>query len=74
MGLDWTDRLILSTIINQFQGGPVGLEAVAAATGEDVKTIEEAYEPYLLQIGFLNRTPRGRVATTAAYQHLESLV
>ncbi|MGK7939035.1 MAG: Holliday junction branch migration DNA helicase RuvB [Crocosphaera sp.] len=69
-GLDWTDRLILETMINQFNGGPVGLEAVAAATGEDAKTIEEVYEPYLLQIGYLNRTPRGRVVTPAAYQHL----
>ncbi|MEM8779121.1 MAG: Holliday junction branch migration DNA helicase RuvB [Cyanobacteria bacterium P01_G01_bin.49] len=69
-GLDWTDRLILETMINQFNGGPVGLEAIAASTGEDSKTIEEVYEPYLLQIGYLNRTPRGRVATTAAYQHL----
>ena len=70
-GLDWTDRLVLSTIIKQFRGGPVGLEAVAAATGEDAKTIEEVYEPYLLQIGYINRTPRGRIATEAAYQHLE---
>lgn len=69
-GLDWTDRLVLSTIIDQFRGGPVGLEAIAAATGEDSKTIEEVYEPYLLQTGFLNRTPRGRVATVEAYQHL----
>nr|WP_265266565.1 Holliday junction branch migration DNA helicase RuvB [Spirulina subsalsa] len=69
-GLDWTDRLVLGTIIEQFRGGPVGLEAVAAATGEDSKTIEEVYEPYLLQIGFLNRTTRGRVATEAAYEHL----
>ncbi|EAZ91980.1 Holliday junction branch migration DNA helicase RuvB [Crocosphaera chwakensis] len=69
-GLDWTDRLILETMITQFDGGPVGLEAVAAATGEDAKTIEEVYEPYLLQIGYINRTPRGRVVTTAAYQHL----
>ncbi len=69
-GLDWTDRLILNAIINQFKGGPVGLEAVAAATGEDAKTIEEVYEPYLLQIGYLNRTPRGRVATEDAYEHL----
>ncbi|WP_013325323.1 Holliday junction branch migration DNA helicase RuvB [Gloeothece verrucosa] len=69
-GLDWTDRLVLSTIIEQFKGGPVGLEAVAAATGEDAKTIEEVYEPYLLQIGYLNRTSRGRIATEAAYQHL----
>jgi holliday junction DNA helicase RuvB len=70
MGLDWTDRLVLTTIIQQFKGGPVGLEAVAAATGEDARTIEEVYEPYLLQIGYLNRTPRGRVATAAAYDHL----
>ncbi len=70
MGLDWTDRLVLSAIIEQFRGGPVGLEAVAAATGEDSKTIEEVYEPYLLQIGFLNRTHRGRIATEAAYKHL----
>jgi Holliday junction DNA helicase RuvB len=69
-GLDWTDRLILSTIIEQFHGGPVGLETIAAATGEDIKTIEEVYEPYLLQIGYLNRTPRGRVAMAAAYEHL----
>jgi Holliday junction DNA helicase RuvB len=70
-GLDWTDRLVLTTIIEQFKGGPVGLEAVAAATGEDVKTIEEVYEPYLLQIGYLNRTPRGRVVTEQAYKHIE---
>ncbi len=69
-GLDWIDRLVLTTIIEQFKGGPVGLEAVAAATGEEAKTIEEVYEPYLLQIGYLNRTPRGRVATAAAYRHL----
>ncbi|HHP7230480.1 MAG TPA: Holliday junction branch migration DNA helicase RuvB [Xenococcaceae cyanobacterium] len=69
-GLDWTDRLVLMTAIEQFQGGPVGLEAIAAATGEDAKTIEEVYEPYLLQIGYLNRTHRGRVVTQAAYQHL----
>ncbi|MGK7892636.1 MAG: Holliday junction branch migration DNA helicase RuvB [Xenococcus sp. (in: cyanobacteria)] len=69
-GLDWTDRLVLSTMIEQFQGGPVGLEAIAAATGEDSKTIEEVYEPYLLQIGYLNRTHRGRIATEAAYKHL----
>ena len=70
MGLDWTDRLVLKTMIEQFLGKPVGLEAVAAATGEDAKTIEEVYEPYLLQIGYLNRTPRGRVVTAAAYEHL----
>ena len=71
MGLDWCDRLILTTIIKQFKGGPVGLETVAAATGEDRKTIEEVYEPYLLQIGYLNRTNRGRIATEAAYKHLD---
>ncbi len=69
-GLDWTDRLVLNTTIEQFNGGPVGLEAIAAATGEDSKTIEEVYEPYLLQIGYLNRTHRGRIVTQAAYEHL----
>lgn len=69
-GLDWTDRKMLSVIIEQFNGGPVGLETIAAATGEDTQTIEEVYEPYLMQIGYLSRTPRGRVATKAAYNHL----
>ena len=69
-GLDWTDRLVLNTIIQQFNGGPVGLEAIAAATGEDRKTIEEVYEPYLLQNGYLSRTHRGRVATNKTYEHL----
>lgn len=69
-GLDWTDRLVLSTMVEQFNGGPVGLEAIAAAMGEDSKTIEEVYEPYLLQIGYLNRTHRGRVVTPQAYEHL----
>ncbi|NEP09326.1 MAG: Holliday junction branch migration DNA helicase RuvB [Symploca sp. SIO2C1] len=69
-GLDWTDRLVLSVMIERFDGGPVGLEAVASATGEDAQTIEEVYEPYLLQIGYLHRTPRGRVATAAARKHL----
>ena len=69
-GLDWTDRLVLNTIIQQFNGGPVGLEAIAAATGEDRKTIEEVYEPYLLQIGYLSRTHRGRMVTEKACQHL----
>jgi Holliday junction DNA helicase RuvB len=69
-GLDWTDRLVLNTIIEQFNGGPVGLEAIAAATGEDRKTIEEVYEPYLLQNGYLNRTHRGRMVTAKACQHL----
>jgi holliday junction DNA helicase RuvB len=69
-GLDWIDRLLLQTAIDQFNGGPVGLEALAAATGEDRQTIEEVYEPYLLQIGYLQRTPRGRVVTDAARRHL----
>ncbi len=69
-GLDWTDRLVLNTIIEQFRGGPVGLEAIAAATGEDRKTIEEVYEPYLLQNGYLSRTHRGRIATDKAWKHL----
>jgi holliday junction DNA helicase RuvB len=69
-GLDWIDRLLLQTAIEQFNGGPVGLEALAAATGEDRQTIEEVYEPYLLQIGYLQRTPRGRVVTNAARRHL----
>lgn len=71
LGLDWTDRLVLSTMIEQFNGGPVGLDAIAAATGEDARTIEEVYEPYLLQLGFINRTPRGRIASPAAYEHLD---
>lgn len=70
LGLDATDRLLLSTMINQFQGGPVGLDALAAAMGEDAKTIEEVCEPYLLQLGFILRTPRGRVVTEKAYKHM----
>jgi holliday junction DNA helicase RuvB len=69
-GLDWTDRRLLSVMIEHYGGGPVGLDTLAAATGEDAQTIEEVYEPYLLQIGYLNRTPRGRVATPAAWKHL----
>jgi holliday junction DNA helicase RuvB len=70
LGLDWVDRLLLTTMAEQFNGGPVGLEALAASTGEDSHTIEEVYEPYLLQIGYLQRTPRGRVVTMAARKHL----
>ncbi|MDP3985284.1 MAG: Holliday junction branch migration DNA helicase RuvB [bacterium] len=70
VGLDETDRRILSTIIEKFNGGPVGLSALAAATAEEIATLEEVYEPYLLQLGLINRTPRGRVATPHAYQHL----
>lgn len=69
-GLDWTDRRLLSQMIENFNGGPVGLDTLAAATGEDSQTIEEVYEPYLLQIGYLQRTPRGRMATPAAWKHL----
>jgi Holliday junction DNA helicase RuvB len=69
-GLDWTDRRLLTVMIEHFNGGPVGLDTMAAATGEDAQTIEEVYEPYLLQIGYLQRTPRGRVATPAAWKHL----
>ena len=69
-GLDDIDRKILTTMIDKFGGKPVGLEAMAAAIGEDKDTIEDVYEPYLMQIGFVNRTPRGRVATKLAYEHL----
>lgn len=69
-GLDQTDRYILNTIIHKFQGGPVGLDTLAAAMGEDSGTIEDVYEPYLIQNGFLNPTPRGRMATEHAYHHL----
>ena len=69
-GLDWTDRRLLTVMIENFNGGPVGLDTMAAATGEDAQTIEEVYEPYLMQIGYLHRTPRGRVATPSAWRHL----
>ena len=69
-GLDKIDRRILKTLIVNFQGGPVGLETLAAAIGEDAGTLEDVYEPYLLQNGFLNRTPRGRTASALAYKHL----
>ncbi len=69
-GLDKIDRRILQTMIVNFQGGPVGLETLAAAIGEDSGTLEDVYEPYLLQNGFLNRTPRGRMASALAYEHL----
>lgn len=69
-GLDQTDRLLLTTVIEKFAGGPVGLDTLAAAIGEDSGTIEDVYEPYLIKNGFLNRTPRGRTASEAAYRHL----
>ncbi len=70
LGLDQIDRTMLLTIIEKFGGGPVGVDTLAAAISEETDTIEDVYEPYLLQLGFINRTPRGRVATLAAYQHL----
>lgn len=70
LGLDQNDRAILTMIIEKFSGGPVGLDTLAAALGEDSGTLEDVYEPYLLMNGFLNRTPRGRVATEAAYRHM----
>jgi Holliday junction DNA helicase RuvB len=70
LGLDNTDRIVLKTIINKFDGGPVGLDTLAASTGEEANTIEDVYEPYLLQLGFVQKTPRGRRATRLAYQHL----
>ena len=70
LGLDNIDRRMLRSIIENFSGGPVGLETLAATIGEEAITLEDVYEPYLLQIGFLSRTPRGRVATPKAYEHL----
>ena len=69
-GLDEIDRKMLLTMINFYQGGPVGLKTIAANIGEETNTIEEMYEPYLIQIGYISRTPRGRVVTPAAYDHL----
>jgi Holliday junction DNA helicase RuvB len=69
-GLDRLDRDILRTIVGKFEGGPVGLSTLAVAVGEEADTIEDVYEPYLLQQGFIKRTPRGRVATAAAFEHL----
>ena len=68
-GLDQSDRNILMTMIEKFQGGPVGLDTLAASLGEDSGTIEDVYEPYLVKNGFINRTPKGRVATDFAYRH-----
>ncbi len=70
LGLDSIDRRLLSTMIRHYNGGPVGLETLAAAIGEEAVTIEDVYEPYLMQIGFLSRTPRGRCVTALAYEHL----
>jgi Holliday junction DNA helicase RuvB len=70
LGLDGTDKRMLLSIINNFGGGPVGLDTIAASIGEESDTVEDVYEPYLMQIGFINRTPRGRMATRLAYEHL----
>ena len=70
LGLDYIDRLLLTSMIKNYNGGPVGLETIAATIGEEAITIEDVYEPYLMQIGFLSKTPRGRVVTPLAYQHL----
>ena len=70
LGLDFVDTRILETMINKFNGGPVGLDTLAAVTGEESATIEDVYEPYLLQIGFIARTPRGRIALEPAYNHI----
>ncbi|MBF8280502.1 MAG: ATP-dependent DNA helicase RuvB [Candidatus Magasanikbacteria bacterium] len=69
-GLDRVDRMILETLINKFNGGPVGLNTLSAATAEEMETIETVYEPFLIQLGFLDRTPRGRVVTPRGYEHL----
>lgn len=69
-GLDNIDRKILRTIILSYSGGPVGIETLSSTIGEETETIEDVYEPYLLQMGFISRTPRGRLATPNAYKHL----
>ena len=71
-GLDQMDRKILDVVVNHFGGGPVGVKTLAVACSEEVRTIEDIYEPYLIQCGFLKRTPRGRVATAKAYRHLKA--
>lgn len=70
LGLDRIDRNVLQVLIEQYNGGPVGIESLAASTGEEIETIEDVYEPYLMQIGFVSRTPRGRIALQRAYEHL----
>ena len=71
LGLDKVDRAVLGTMMDKFGGGPVGLDTLAAITGEDAVTIEDVYEPYLMQLGFLMRTPRGRMCTPAAWEHMK---
>ena len=70
LGLDALDRKMLNVIVKNYNGGPVGLDTLAAATGEEAVTIEDVYEPYLMQIGFLQRTPRGRCITAAGMRHI----
>jgi Holliday junction DNA helicase RuvB len=70
LGLDVIDRRILQTIVEKYDGGPVGLDTIAVSVSEDPETVEDVYEPFLMQLGFLARTPRGRVATKLAYEHL----
>lgn len=70
LGLDDVDHKYLRGIIERFKGGPVGLESIASSIGEEAMTLEDVYEPYLLQIGFINRTPRGRMVSAKAYEHL----
>ena len=70
LGLDAIDRRMLTAIIRHYNGGPVGLETLAATIGEEAVTLEDVYEPYLMQLGFLTRTPRGRCVTALAYDHL----
>ena len=72
-GLDQMDRKLLTVLIEHYGGGPAGLKTLAVACSEDVRTIEDIYEPYLIQSGFLKRTPRGRMATAKAYRHLNML-
>ena len=70
LGLDEIDRKVLETIIIKYAGGPVGVETLAATIGEEVETIEDVYEPFLMQLGFISRTPRGRIALEPAYKHI----
>ncbi|HMB32140.1 MAG TPA: Holliday junction branch migration DNA helicase RuvB [Desulfohalobiaceae bacterium] len=74
LGLDYMDRKILKILINKFSGGPVGVKTIATACSEEVRTLEEIYEPFLIQCGFIKRTPRGRVATSKAYKHLNLII
>jgi Holliday junction DNA helicase RuvB len=74
LGLDKLDLAILAAVVEKFGGGPVGLSTMAVAVGEESDTVEDVYEPYLIQLGFLQRTPRGRVATERAYRHLGARV